>query len=209
MTTTPSHDSGKVSRHAANEETTVLTPISEGTTALDRIPVKRQRLWIIVTSLLAVLLITAGIIIYRLVDVSNQWDTQVEDVKAQNYDLGQRLANEQAQVIDLQDQVDLVTEQLRTAQQRVLELADDVAQRDDNAEFYARQITDLTDVLTTASAVANSLNRCVDYHEQLVDILKQPDNYLPEEVATFEAGVTTVCDAATAANVDLQTVLAQ
>jgi hypothetical protein len=209
MTSTPSRDTGKISRTAANEETTVLTPISEGTTALDRIPVKRQRMWIVVTSLLGVLLIVAGIIIYRLTGITQQWETQVEDVKAQNYDLGQRLADEQAQVIELQGQVDLVTEQLRTAQQRVLELADDVAQRDDNAEFYARQITDLTDVLTTASAVANSLNKCVDYHEQLVGYLKAPENYDPAEVATFEAGVNSACESATAANVDLQTVLAQ
>ncbi len=209
MTSTPSQDTGKISRNAANEETTVLTPISEGTTALNRIPVKRQRLWIVVTSLLGVLLITAGIIIYRLVDVSNQWETQVEDVKAQNFDLGQRLADEQAQVIALQAQVDLVTEQLRAAQQRVLELADDVAQRDDNAQFYARQITDLTDVLTTASAVANSLNKCVEYEQQLIGYLKTPENYDPVEVATFEEGVNSVCDAATAANVDLQTALAQ
>ncbi len=209
MTNSPPRDTGKTSRIAANEETTVLTPISEGTTALDRIPVKRQRLWIIVTSVLGVLLITAGIIIYRLADVSNQWETQVEDVKAQNFDLGQRLAEEQAQVVELQSQVDLVTEQLRTAQQRVLELADNVAQRDDNAEFYARQITDLTDVLTTASAVANSLNQCVDYEQQLIGYLKTPENYDPTEVATFETGVTTVCDAATSANVDLQTALAQ
>ena len=209
MTTTPSRDNGKISRNAANEETTVLTPISEGTTALDRIPVRRQRLWIIVTSLLGVLLITAGIMIYRLVDVSNKWEAQVEDVKAQNYDLGQRLADEQAQVVELQGQVDTVSEQLRTVQQRILELADDVAQRDDNAEFYTRQITDLTNVLTTASAVANSLNKCVDYEQQLIGYLKTPENYDPVEVATFETGVKSVCDAATAANVDLQTVLAK
>ncbi len=209
MTSIPPRDIGKISRVAANEETTVLTPISEGTTALDRIPVRRQRLWIIATSVLGVLLITAGIIIYRLVDVSNQWETQVEDVKAQNFDLGQRLAEEQAQVVALQGQADLVTEQLRTAQQRVLELADNVAQRDDNAEFYARQITDLTDILATASAVSNSLNKCVDYKEQLIGYLKTPENYDPTEVTTFEAGVTKVCDAATSANVDLQTVLAQ
>lgn len=196
-------------RTAQNEETTVLTPISDGPMAPDRIPVKRQRLWIIVTSLLGVLIITSGIIIYRLVGVSNQWEIQVEDVKAQNFDLGQRLADEQTQAIALQDQADLVTEQLRTAQQRVLELADDVAQRDDNAEFYARQITDLTDVLTTASGVANSLNKCVDYQQQLIGYLKTPENYDPLEVATFETGVKKVCDAATAANVDLQTVLAQ
>jgi hypothetical protein len=209
MTSTPPRDTRKASRKAANEETTVLTPVSDGSAALDRIPVNRQRLWIGVTSLLVVMLIVAGFIIYHLADVSNQWETQVEDVKAQNYDLGKRLAEEQTHVIELQGQVDTVSEQLRTVQQRILELADDVAQRDDNAEFYARQITDLTDVLTTASAVANSLNKCVEYKEQLIGYLKEPDNYDPEEVTAFETGVNKVCTAATTANVDLQTVLAQ
>ena len=209
MTSTPPRDTEKGSRNAVNDDTTVLTPVSGGTSALDRLPVRRQRLWIAVTSLLAVLLVVAGYIIYQLVDVSNQWEAQVEDVKAQNYELGQRLADEQTQVIELQGQVDTVSEQLRTVQQRVLELADDVAQRDDNAEFYARQITDLTDILTTASAVANSLNKCVEYKEQLIGYLKEPDNYDPLEVAEFETGVNKVCSAATAANVDLQTALAQ
>lgn len=209
MTSSPPRDTGKPSRNAANEETTVLTPVSDGTAALDRIPVKRQRLWIIITALLVALLIAASVIIYRLVDVSNKWEAQVEEVKAQNYDLGERLSGEQSQVILLQSQLDTVNEQLRTAQQRVLELADDVAQRDDNAEFYARQITDLTNVLATASAVANSLNKCVDYEQQLIGYLKDPDNYDPAEVAEFEEGVKQVCDAATSANVDLQTALAQ
>lgn len=209
MTSSPPRDTGKPSRNAANEETAVLTPVPEGTTALNRIPVKRQRLWIAVTVLLVALLVAASVVIYRLVDVSNKWEAQVEDIKAQNYDLGQRLSEEQAQVIEIQGQLDTVSEQLRTAQQRVLELADDVAQRDDNAEFYARQISDLTDVLNTASAVANSLNKCVEYEQQLIGYLKEPDNYDPAEVATFEAGVNDVCDAATAANVDLQTALAQ
>jgi hypothetical protein len=209
MTNTPPRGTGKISRVAANEETTVLTPISDGSPALNRIPIKRQRLWIVVTSLLGILLIAAGFVIYRLADVSNQWEVQVDDVKVQNFDLGERFAGEQAQVISLQGQVDLVSEQLRTAQQRVLELADDVAQRDDNAEFYARQVTDLTDVLSTASAVANSLNKCVEYEQQLIGYLKAPENYDPLEVATFESGVSKVCAAATAANVDLQTALAQ
>ncbi len=209
MVSTPSPDTGKLSRTAENEETTLLTPVMDGKPPADRIPVKRQRLWIFVTTLLVALLIAAGIIIYRLADVSNQWEVQVQDVKAQNFDVGQRVADEQTKVIELEAQVDLVSEQLSTAQQRVLQLADDVAQRDDNAEFYARQITDLTDVLATASSVANSLNKCVDYHQQLMVYLKEPDNYDPLEVATFEEGVKKACDAATAANVKLQTVLAQ
>ncbi len=209
MTSPPSPDTGNTFRTSANEETTVLAPVSDDAAPSDHAPMKRQRLWIIITALLGVLLITAGFIIYRLTDVSNQWQAQVEDVKAQNYDLGQRLADEQAKVVALQAQVDLVSEQLNTAQQRVLELADDVAQRDDNAEFYARQINDLTDVLTTAATVANSLNKCVDYQQQLIGYLTTPANYDPLEVATFQSGVVKVCDAATAANVDLQTALAK
>ncbi|MCB2412594.1 hypothetical protein LGT39_06990 [Demequina sp. TTPB684] len=209
MSSTPPRSANKPARTAANEETTVLTPVTDGTAPIDRIPVRRQRLWIAVTSLLVILLGVAGYLIYHLSDVANQWETQVEDIKAQNYDLGQRLADEQTQVIELQGQVDTVSEQLRTVQQRILELADDVAQRDDNAEFYARQITDLTGVLTTASAVANSLNKCVEYKEQLIGYLKEPDNYDPAEVEAFETGVDKVCTAATSANVDLQTVLAQ
>lgn len=209
MASTPSPDTGKVSRTSDNEETTVLTPVVDGQPAVDRVPVKRQRAWMIVTFLLVALLIAAAIMIYRLVDVSNQWEAQVQDVKAQNFDLGQRVADEQTKVLELQAQIDLVTEQLSTAQQRVLQLADDVAQRDDNAQFYARQITDLTGVLSTASSVANSLNKCVDYEQQLIGYLKEPENYDPLEVATFEAGVKRVCDAATAANVELQTALAQ
>lgn len=209
MTSPPSPDTGNPSRASANEETTVLAPMEDDAAPSGRAPMKHQRLWIIVTSLLAVLLIAAGIITYRLTDVSNQWEAQVEDVTAQNYELGQRLADEQAKVVAFQAQVDLVSEQLTTAQQRVLELADDVAQRDDNAEFYARQINDLTGVLTTAATVANSLNKCVDYQRQLLGYLATPADYDPVEVATFEAGVVKICDAATAANVDLQTALAK
>ena len=209
MTSTPSRDTERISRTAADGQTTPVTPVSDSGVAPDRVPGRRQSLWIVISSVLVALLIVAGIVIYRLADVSNLWDTQVQDVKAQNYDLGRRLADEQVKVINLQSQVDLISEQLSTAQQRVLELADEVAQRDDNAEFYARQISDLTDSLTTASAVANSLNKCVDYEQQLIGYLKEPDNYDPAEVATFEAGVTKVCDAATAANVTLQTALAQ
>ena len=98
MTDTPSRDSGTFSRNAANEETTVLTPISDGTSALDRIPVKRQRLWIIVTSLLGVLLIAAGFVIYHLAGVSNEWDTQVEDVVARDEPLLEIHAQSRAQL---------------------------------------------------------------------------------------------------------------
>src|SRR5674476_593032 len=92
MTTTPPNGRFKVQRVAANEETTVLTPVTDGTGALDRIPVSRQKLWIAVTAMGVILLAVAIGLIVQLRSVSLKWEQQVTEVKAQNYDVGQRLA---------------------------------------------------------------------------------------------------------------------
>ena len=57
--TTPPASSGSVPRVADNEVTTVLTPISSGTSPIDRIPLSQKRRWIVLTSALGVLLLTA------------------------------------------------------------------------------------------------------------------------------------------------------
>ena len=209
MTTTPPRDTGKTPRVAANEETTVLTPVPDGTGALDRIPVTRQRMWIIITSLLTALLLGAGYLIYHLVGISDEWAAQVEEVKTQNYDLGERLAAEQTQVIELTTQKDTLNDQLGAVQERMIELVDDVAQRDDNAEYYARQISDLTEVLTTASGVANALNRCIDSKTKLIEYIRDAENYDPTELTDYEDQVDVLCTNASAANVELQRVIAE
>lgn len=206
MTNTPSGPF-RVQRVAANEETTILTPVSDGTTALDRIPVSRQRLWIIVTSIGAILLIIAVILTIQSRNVAHQWSTQVDDVTAQNYDLGQRLAAAQTQVVNLQADNDEITSQLKTAQQKVLDLADEKAQQGDNVEFYARQIDDLTVAFSTAKGVANSLDRCIEGKTQLIGYLKDSAKYDPADIAEYEASLKIKCDNAVAANVELQQVL--
>lgn len=208
MTTTPPSGPFKVRRVAANEETTVLTPVSDGTTALDRIPVSRQRLWIAVTAIEVILLAVAIGLLLQTRGVSLKWAQQVEDVKGQNYDLGQRLAGEQAQVVSLQGENIQISSQLKTAQQKVLDLADEKAQQGDNVEFYARQIDELTTELSTASSVANALDRCIEGKTQLIGYMKEKDKYNPTEIADFEASLKIKCDNAVAANVELQRVLA-
>lgn len=209
MTSTPPSGPSRIKRVAANEETTVLTPVPDGTDALDRIPVSRQRLGIAIIAVLTALLITAVYFAIDFRNVSLDWQAQVEEVKGQNYDLGERLAEEQTQVVELQAANDQVTSQLKTAQARVLELADEKAQQGDNVEFYARQIDDLTTALTTAAGVANALDRCIEGQIQLVDYLKNAANYDPLEIAEYEASLKTKCDNAVAANVELQQLIAQ
>ncbi len=208
MTTTPPGSSFGIQRVAANEETTVLTPVSDGTTALDRIPVSRQRLWIAVTAVLTILLFVAIWLMMQTRSSALKWEQQVEDVKAQNYDLGQRLAGEQSQVVDLQGQNDQISGQLKTTQQKILDLADEKAQQGDNVEFYAREIDNLTTALATAGAVSNSLDRCIAGKTQLIGYMKEADQYDPIEIADFEASLKIKCDNAVAANVELQRVLA-
>lgn len=208
MDNTPSSGAQRFTRNPLNEETTILTPVTDGTAAVDRIPVGRQKLWIIITSAIAVLLIAmTGLSIYLGV-IADRWSDQVDQVKQQNYDLGQKVASEQAQVVDLQNQLSVTTQQLTTAQQRVLEQADELAQRDDNVEFYARQINDLTSTVNTASAVASALNRCIDSKTEYIGYLKDSSKYSADDLAKFETGVKTLCDNAVAANVQLQQLLA-
>jgi len=209
MSSTPPDGPAKIQRVAANEETTVLTPVPDGTAAIDRIPVSRQKLWIAVTAIGATLLIVAIVLAVHLRDVSLEWEDQVSEVTAQNYDLGTRLADEQTQVVDLTSANEQITSQLKTAQQKILELADEKAQQGDNVEFYARQIDDLTTELSTAASVANALDRCIEGKTQLVGYLKDPANYDPVEVSDFETSLAIKCDNAVAANVELQRVLAQ
>ncbi len=207
----PQIDKAKISqsRVAANEETAVLTPVPDGTSAIDRIPVSRQKLWIIVTSALGVIILGLAAFAIYLADVSHKWEQQVTDVTAQNYDLGERLAAEKEQVVELQGQLNLTAEQLATVQSRMLELADDVNSRDDSVESYARELGDLQATLSTALGVSTSLSRCLNAQQELIGYLKNSANYTPADIAAFENGVNDLCDTATEAHVALQEVLAQ
>ena len=108
----------------ANEQTTVLTPVPERTGALNRIPLNERRRWQVVAGALGLLgLILGGFTIYLWV-ASDRWAARADSLEDQAYDLGQRLATEQAYVVDQTEQIDILTQQLATAQQRITELAD-------------------------------------------------------------------------------------
>ncbi len=211
MTTTPPEGPFKVQRVAANEETTILPPVTEDAAARDRTPISRQKFWISVIAVTSVGAILLSIAIGLLVQTRNaslKWEQQVEDVKTQNYDLGKRLGDEQTQVVNLQGENDQIASQLKTVQQKVLDLADEKAQQGDNVEFYARQIDELTTALSTAKGVSNALDRCIEGKTQLIGYLHDSANYDPVEITDFEASLQIKCDNAVASNVELQKILA-
>ncbi len=160
--------------------------------------------WIIISAVLTVLLILVSVLSNHLWGVSRAWEQQVAELDAANHDLGTRIAAEQSEVARLTDEIDLLSQQLATAQQRITELADINAQAGDNVQYYVQNITQLTDSLNLATTVAASLNRCVDGQEQLLHYVRNAANYNPADVAQFEASLNTLCDNAVAANLTLQ-----
>lgn len=206
---TPPEGYGQVRRNPANEETAVLTPVTDGTSALDRIPLSQRKLWMVACSVLGVLLLVfLGTTIY-LANVSNDWERTTNQVIDDNYDLGAQLAKEQKLIIEQQAQIDLLNQQLDTSKSQVTELADIVAQSEDQAVFVSQEVSNLRELLATASAVSNALNRCVDGQAQLAAYLREPENYDPEELEAYEVSVGELCAAAEAANSQLQLALTQ
>ena len=103
-----------------------------------------------------------------------------------------------------QKDYDTTSEQLKVAQERVIALSAEAAQRDDNAEFYTLQINDLRAIIDTASSVSTALNQCIDYKNQLMERLSHAEDYDPAELTAFEKDVNRQCKAATDASVLLQ-----
>ena len=207
--TTPPGGTGQFQRIAANEETAVLTPVSDGTSAIDRIPLTHRTRWIVVTSILTVLLIAVTVFAGYLWNVSNAWKDQVAQIDAVNADLGSRLGAEQTEVVRQQSQIDLLTIQLTTAQTRITELADINARSGDDVQYYVAEINARSELAATAGAVANALNRCVEGHQQLVIYLRDEGNYDPNELVEYETSLNALCANAISANVQLQDALSK
>lgn len=205
----PRQDPPAPYRNPNVEETTVLTPVGTGTSPIDRIPLSHKKRWIVVTSILGVLLIASLAFAGYLWDVSRAWEAQVGEITGVSTDLGERLATEQAEVVRLQEQLDVTSEQLSTAQKRITELADLNAQTGDDVQFYVQEINRQRELATTGAAVAAALNRCVEGQKQLVIYVRNSQNYDPTEVAAYEASLKTLCDNAISANATLQQAIAQ
>jgi len=194
-------------RGPANDETTVLTPVTAATHILDRIPLSERKRWRLLAGGAAGLAVLGiGFSVY-LWGINNQWQTRANDLSDEAHGLSERLTETRSQVVDLQAQIDGLNDQLDTAQTRLIELADEKAQEGDAAAYAQQQIALYQELSIQGGAVATALDRCVSEMDKLVVYLKDPGSWIPSEVAAFEASVNVICDSAQGANDSFQNAL--
>ena len=193
----------------ANEQTTVLTPVSERTVALNRIPLNERRRWQVLAAALGVVLLVLGGLTVYLWNTSDKWAARSATLEGQAYDLGERLSTEREYVIQQTEQIDILTQQLSTAQQRITELADQSAQAGDDVAFAMQEITYLKELVSLGGSVSLALNRCANDQKTLIGYLQNSANYSAAEIAQFKSSVDALCAAAQSANSQFQSELAK
>lgn len=172
-------------------------------------PRGRRAGWIVTVVLLVLLLATSVLLNRHLWITSDQWEARAASLTEVNYDLGEQLSREEQTTTQLESEIELLTQQLATSNQRVVDLSAGKATAEDASEYARQQIEQLTASLTNASAVANALHRCADGQQQLVTYLENPDNYEPEELTEYAESVGQLCEAAERSNEQLREALAE
>lgn len=172
-------------------------------------PRGRRAGWIVTVVLLILLLATSVLLNRHLWITSDQWEARSAALTDVNYDLGEQLSREEQTTTQLESEIELLTQQLATSNQRVVDLSAGKATAEDASEYARQQIEQLTASLTNASAVANALHRCADGQQQLVTYLENPDNYEPEELTEYAESVGQLCEAAERSNEQLREALAE
>lgn len=173
---------------------------------------KRQRSragWIAATFIFMLLFGSAAFLDWYLWNTTQEWQDHSRHLTEANYDLGARLSAEQQATLQLNSEIDLLTQQLATSNQTVIALSADKAGAVDQSALRQQEIEALEDNLDSAGSVANALHRCVDQQQQLAEYLRDSENYEPEDLEDFSSGVSTLCTAAELANDRLQEALNQ
>ncbi len=138
---------------------------------------------------------------------SHAWQDRAESYEAASTSLGTDLAATRQDLDGAQSELDAVRAQLTTAQERIVELANEKAQVGDDREAQRLLADYQARVSAAAGRVALLLDQCVKGQEQLIGYLGTPDRYPQADLDAFAASVATSCTAATDANDALQTEL--
>jgi len=193
----------------SNDDTTLLTPVSDNTSAIDRIPVRRHRLLTILTWILGITAAGAIALSVYLWQTTDDWRATNTELRGIAGNLGTRVSDQETSMLEQDQQITLFKEQLTTAQNRIIELASEKNATQDDAAAFEQINNYLEDLSSTAASVALALNRCVEEQTILIGALQQPDNYDPVELADYKVKVAALCEDARLANEVLQTELAK
>lgn len=165
--------------------------------------------WVSVTAAMGIVLLSLIVFAGYLWSVSEAWEQRVNELTAVSYDLGDQLTKERQTIAARDDTINLLSEQLQTVQQRLLDLAAQVARSDDDAIVTEQRIATLEELIRSAGSVANALTRCVDSQDQLAEYLRESEFYEPEELEAYEQSVERLCESAKSANEQLQEAINQ
>ncbi|WP_084129999.1 hypothetical protein [Demequina sp. NBRC 110055] len=173
-------------------------------------PPKSRRPWIIATSVLALALIGAGYLGWRMWQINEEWQAYADDVTSANYDLGEQIAGVQQNLTEKQQEVDLLSQQLATSNDRLTDVSAEKAAALDSQELTSQVITTLEETLSLGQAATATLNSCIDGLEQLTAYLQAPeDEYEPEQITEYASNVSDLCDNADAATARFQGALTE
>ncbi|MPV90290.1 hypothetical protein GB882_16575 [Georgenia ruanii] len=184
-----------------------LTDESPTTPPAPAAPARSRRRWL--TVLLAVVLVATLATGAYLAVLARAWSARADVLDTTATDLGRRLAQTEADLDQRSSDLGAVQAQLQTAQDRLVQLADEKAQTGDDREAQRQLAAYQARVSEAARAVASALQECVRGQERLIGYLKDQERYDPASLAGFEGDVTRLCDQAEAANTQLQRELGQ
>jgi chromosome segregation ATPase len=137
-----------------------------------------------------------------------RYEAYARSVVDQGRTIGTDLAALRAEHEGTLAELDAVTTQLATAQDRITELADEKAQVGDDREVQ-RQLVDYQARISQAAAnVASALSTCIQAQDQLIVYLENAAAYDPADLQRFKDEVRGVCAVASEANTELQRQLA-
>lgn len=200
-----------------NDDADEETPAVVAATSPQRWP------WLVAFMLMAGVAVTGAAMAYQMVQRTDAWSKQVDQVTEISYGLGDDLADSRTENTRLSDEINLVQEQLANSKDTVLKLSDEKAQWRDDTEFAQQQVEATEQLLTTATAVANGLQRCTDGQQELMDFIDtategsttpaapgtptdevDTPTYTAEEIAAYRTSVNELCENAETANIELQ-----
>lgn len=179
-----------------------------------------------VLAVVLVLSLAAGGYLFAL---ARSWSEHAGALESEARGLGTELAESRAEVAASSNALQSVQDQLDDAQQRIVELADTVAQTGDDREAQREIARYQREISEAAAGVAGALDDCIDGQRQLIDYLEtqasapppDDDDETPspsptpehdddgEELERFRTEVDEFCRGAVDANDDLQQRLVQ
>lgn len=165
---------------------------------------QHARVWMLLSGVLGIMLIAALVIVGYLWNVNGKWQDQVTSLTATGYDLGDRIADHKKEIKQLESTNGLLTDQLSTAKDKVLNLSDEKAQWSDQTAFAQQQVDLLTQQVLDAQGVLSKLGRCIEGEQQLVAYLGTVDQYSPAQLEQYRNSVAGLCAAASNAQAEFQ-----